>query len=79
MIKIVRGDLSETYNRYVTREKNPEMMDSEFGVIYLKKGESFELLTEEEYVFVLNRGEIEACGDYDTVYENSELLRRFAA
>ena len=63
MIKIVRGDLSETYNRYVTREKNPEMMDSEFGVIYLKKGESFELLTEEEYVFVLNRGEITMAWD----------------
>ena len=58
MIKIVRGGLKERYNRYVTRDRNPEMMNSEFGVVYLAKGEEFSLTTEEEYVFVLNRGEV---------------------
>lgn len=58
MIKVVRGTVSKTMNAYVTREQNPEMMDSEFGVIYLHKGERFEIFTKEEYVFCLNRGTV---------------------
>lgn len=58
MIKVVRGDITQKWNKYVSREKNPEMMDSEFGVIYLKNQESFEIFTDEEYVFCLNRGRI---------------------
>ena len=58
MIKVVRGDISEKYNRYVIREKNPEMMDSEFGVICLKQGESFEIITNEEYLICLNCGSV---------------------
>jgi 5-deoxy-glucuronate isomerase len=58
MIKVVRGDINHKWNPYVTREKNPEMMSSEFGVIFLKKGESYELKTEEEYIFCLNLGSV---------------------
>ena len=38
-----------------------------------------EMIKQADHIVVLNQGEIEACGDYDTVYENSELLRSFAA
>lgn len=58
MIKVVRGTVSEMMNKYVTREKNPEMMDSEFGVIYLNKGEKYEISAQEEYVFCLNHGKV---------------------
>lgn len=58
MIKVVRGDISQKVNKYVCREKNPEMMDSEFSVIYLKSGEMFEISTEEEYIFCLNCGRV---------------------
>ena len=34
MIKVIRGAIEGTVNQYVSRKKNPEMMDSEFGVIY---------------------------------------------
>lgn len=56
MIKIVRGTVAEKRNTYVTRDKNPEMMGSEFGVIYLNKSETIEIVAEEEYVFCLNHG-----------------------
>lgn len=58
MIKVIRGMISEKMNAYVTREKNPEMMDSEFGVISLNKGELYTLFTKEEYVFCLNQGHV---------------------
>lgn len=58
MIKVVRGNIDRKWNNYVCRDKNPEMMDSEFSVIYLKAGEDFEILTEEEYVFCLNCGSV---------------------
>ncbi len=58
MIKVVRGEIAQKWNQYVSREKNPEMMDSEFGVIWLKSQESYELCTKEEYIFCLNRGRI---------------------
>ncbi len=58
MIKVVRGTLSSTMNSYVTREKNPEMMGSEFGVLFLKPGEKFRIQTEEEYLFCLNHGNL---------------------
>lgn len=58
MVRVVRGTVSEKMNAYVTREKNPEMMDSEFGVIYLNKGEKYEITTEEEYLFCLNHGTV---------------------
>lgn len=58
MIKVVRGELSQMWNKYVSREKNPEMMGSEFSVIYLKNQERFEIDTKEEYVFCLNRGKV---------------------
>ncbi len=38
-----------------------------------------EAIRKADNIVALNRGVVEACGDYDTVYENSELLRRFAA
>ena len=50
--------ISEKMNAYVTREKNPEMMDSEFGVISLNKGELYTIFTKEEYVFCLNQGHV---------------------
>ena len=56
MIKVVRGEIAQKWNQYVSREKNPEMMDSEFGVIWLKSQESYELCTKEEYIFCLNEG-----------------------
>lgn len=58
MVKVIRGAVPEMMNAYVTREKNPEMMDSEFGVIYLRRGEKYKILTKEEYVFCLNCGEV---------------------
>lgn len=58
MIKVVRGTVSELLNRYVTRERNPEMMDSEFGVLCLNKGKKFSLRTEEEYLFCLYNGTV---------------------
>lgn len=58
MIKVVRGDINQKVNKYVTREKNPEMMDSEFSVVYLTAGENFEITTKEEYVFCLNNGSV---------------------
>lgn len=56
MIKVVRGTIGETLNKYVSREKNPEMMGSEFAVIRLKSGQVFEITATEEYVFCLNCG-----------------------
>ena len=58
MIKVIRGKLDKKLNKYVCREKNPEMMDSEFSVASLKKGEVFEITTQEEYVFCLNCGTV---------------------
>ncbi len=58
MIKVVRGNIDQKWNRYVCRGENPEMMDSEFGVICLRTGEDVEILTEEEYVFCLNCGSV---------------------
>lgn len=58
MIKVVRGNIDQKLNKYVSRENNPEMMDSEFSVVYLKDGEEFEIMTEEEYVFCLNCGTV---------------------
>ena len=43
MIKVIRGAIEGTVNQYVSRKKNPEMMDSEFGVIYLREKEVFEI------------------------------------
>lgn len=56
MIKVVRGTIEQTHNVYVSKDKNPEMMGSEFSVISLKKGESFSITTEGEYLFCLNQG-----------------------
>ena len=56
MIKVVRGTIEQKYNVYVSREKNPEMMGSEFSVISLKMGETFRIATREEYLFCLNQG-----------------------
>lgn len=58
MIKVVRGNINQKLNKYVSREQNPEMMDSEFGVVYLKNGETFALTAREEYVFCLNCGRV---------------------
>lgn len=58
MIKVVRGDNNQRINKYVCREKNPEMMDSEFCVIHLKNGEEYKIITGEEYVFCLNCGTV---------------------
>lgn len=63
MIKVVRGDINQKIIKYVCREKNPEMMDSEFSVVYLEDGEGFEIITEEEYVFCLNCGAVMFCWD----------------
>lgn len=58
MKKVIRGTIDQKLNKYVSREENPEMMDSEFGVIHLRSGEDFEISTEEEYVFCLNCGTV---------------------
>lgn len=58
MIKAVKGEITQKENKYVSREKNPEMMDAEFGVIYLKSGENFEVITDGEYIFCLNCGQV---------------------
>ena len=38
-----------------------------------------EAIRKADNIVALNKGVVEACGDYNTVYENSELLRQFAA
>ena len=38
----------------------------------------FDEIKKADHIVVLNKGYVEAEGDYDTVYNNSELLRRFA-
>ena len=58
MIKVVRGTIEHKHNVYVSREKNPEMMGSEFSVISLKMGETFQITTQEEYLFCLNQGTV---------------------
>ncbi|MCI8832268.1 MAG: 5-deoxy-glucuronate isomerase [Lachnospiraceae bacterium] len=70
MIKVIRGAIEGTVNQYVSRKKNPEMMDSEFGVIYLREKEVFEIATNEEYVFCLNCGTV--CLEWDGKMETGE-------
>lgn len=70
MIKVIRGAIEGTVNQYVSRKKNPEMMDSEFGVIYLREKEVFEIVTNEEYVFCLNCGTV--CLEWDGKTETGE-------
>ena len=38
----------------------------------------FEEIKKADHIVVLNKGYVEAEGDYDTVYDNSELFRQFA-
>lgn len=61
MVKVVRDPIQpHVFNRLVTCEKNPEMMESEFGVIALEKGDTFRIDTHDsEYVLCLNEGKVE--------------------
>lgn len=70
MIRVVRGTMNQKLNKYVCREKNPEMMDSEFSVLHLRKGEDYQITTKEEYVFCLNRGTVLLA--WDNVQETVE-------
>lgn len=58
MIKTARGNIDHKVNKYVCKELNPEMMNSEFSVLFLKEKETFELIAKEEFVFCLNQGTV---------------------
>ena len=43
VMKSTYNKLQKGYNLLVSREKRPDMMDSEFGVLVLEKGETYAL------------------------------------
>ena len=76
VMKSTYNKLQKGYNLLVSRAEHPDMMDSEFGVLVLDKGESYALDAQEEYVFCLNCGAVRfAWDDQEKTVERKSCFR----